>query len=888
MNSKKIAFILCVNDETEYAECKYYLDRLHIPDGYETDVVTIQEAPSMAAGYHAGMQSTDAKYKVYLHQDVFIRNRNFIADLLGVFASDKRIGVVGIVGARDLGADAYAIGEWDSGSILDNCDPLPPLPPYEGHWLEVQAVDGCLLATQYDLSWREDVFDGWDFYDISQCMEFKRAGYRVAVPFQKEPWCYHDCVYNDRKGYDAYRKKFLNEYRDMGDFQIRELNWSVLDQEKGEIRKQVAGLFLAGKISELREIFRESKGQELFFLREYELILQIDSLEEKHSSAKRFLDCPFRAEQSLYRLRLLKYALKRIEYDADELGDQQAFLQAHFSVYAVRETLERYVRYKEQVYRKLSHFFLQQDHTVPTLKWIYTGLKSDYRNYAFYYMLGLALKERNIDQAYLCMENAEFYCQDAADKNIIQQEKEALRQHREFSVRPVSIVILSYNIREICIRCIESIRRNNHPDTYRIIVVDNASSDGIYEWLLQQPDLVLIRNEENVGFPKGSNQGIKAAGDNDILLLNNDVEIQPNSIFCLRMGLYESAQVGAAGSVTNYAGNGQSVQKEGYSIEDWRNYAIKCNVPCQNPYENKIYLGGFSLLLRHGIIEQIGMFDERFSPGYYEDTDLGLRLAKAGYRQRLCKNSFVIHYGSASFHPNDKIRQLRVNKQKMLDKWGFDIEYYSFVQKAMIALIDDSPDAPIHVLEVGCGCGATLARIDSLWPYAVVKGVESVSEVVEIGRSIADILQGDIERMELPYEKESFDCILFGDVLEHLREPERTLQRLFPYLKRDGCIIASISNVMHMSVVLGLLKGDVKYQEAGILDKTHLRFFTRDTAFALFEQNGFQVNREIRVLDDRFMETDRALADQVLHMSGIADTGLFRVMQFVIRAVRKN
>lgn len=67
LNDKQIVFITCVNDDEEYAECRYYLDRLYVPDGYSTDVISIKEAPSMTAGYNAGMKSSDAKYKVYLH-----------------------------------------------------------------------------------------------------------------------------------------------------------------------------------------------------------------------------------------------------------------------------------------------------------------------------------------------------------------------------------------------------------------------------------------------------------------------------------------------------------------------------------------------------------------------------------------------------------------------------------------------------------------------------------------------------------------------------------------------------------------------------------------------------------------------------------------------------
>lgn len=71
--------------------------------------------------------------------------------------------------------------------------------------------DGFMLATSKDIVWREDVFDGWDFYDASQCMEYIRRGYRVMVPYQEEPWLLHDCGFLDLKNYNTYRKRFIKE-----------------------------------------------------------------------------------------------------------------------------------------------------------------------------------------------------------------------------------------------------------------------------------------------------------------------------------------------------------------------------------------------------------------------------------------------------------------------------------------------------------------------------------------------------------------------------------------------------------------------------------------------------------------------------------------------------
>lgn len=78
--------------------------------------------------------------------------------------------------------------------------------------MEMDAVDGFLMVTQYDFPWREDLFDKWDFYDCSQCREFIRRGYQVVVPDMKEPWCVHDSGFLDLKNYDSERQKFVAEY----------------------------------------------------------------------------------------------------------------------------------------------------------------------------------------------------------------------------------------------------------------------------------------------------------------------------------------------------------------------------------------------------------------------------------------------------------------------------------------------------------------------------------------------------------------------------------------------------------------------------------------------------------------------------------------------------
>lgn len=214
MDAKKICFIMCVNDEQYLQEAMYYINRLHIPQGYSIDVLTVGEASGMAAGYNEAMQASDAKYKIYLHQDVMIVEVKFLEYLLHIFENPE-VGMIGMVGAPELpenGVMWYGerVGRLYTSNIYLMGDAI--IGEVQGDYQPVEAIDGLLMATQYDIPWREDVFQKWDFYDVSQSFEFRKRGYEVVVPKMETPWCIHDDGVMNLENYYEERKKFLKEY----------------------------------------------------------------------------------------------------------------------------------------------------------------------------------------------------------------------------------------------------------------------------------------------------------------------------------------------------------------------------------------------------------------------------------------------------------------------------------------------------------------------------------------------------------------------------------------------------------------------------------------------------------------------------------------------------
>jgi Glycosyltransferase like family len=217
MNDKKIAFIYCVNNRALYEESVRYVKSLHVPEGYEIELIAIEGATSITSGYNQGMRKTDAKYKVYLHQDVFIVNKNFIYDILSLFKRYPKLGLLGVAGAKYIPSSGVW---WETdlkyGKVYDSISTILTLNQFnevKEDYESVEAVDGLIMITQYDLPWREDLFKGWHFYDLSQCREFINAGYEVGIPKQESPWCVHDCGICDiGKSFQEARWSFLSHY----------------------------------------------------------------------------------------------------------------------------------------------------------------------------------------------------------------------------------------------------------------------------------------------------------------------------------------------------------------------------------------------------------------------------------------------------------------------------------------------------------------------------------------------------------------------------------------------------------------------------------------------------------------------------------------------------
>jgi len=372
-----------------------------------------------------------------------------------------------------------------------------------------------------------------------------------------------------------------------------------------------------------------------------------------------------------------------------------------------------------------------------------------------------------------------------------------------------------------------------------IIVVDNNSDAAVGKWLQLQPDIELIRNKENRGAAAAFNQGAAAAKGEYFLFMHSDVYISPKTIPNALRAMRLNERIGIVGVYTNRSKQGWqtiNIQGEYNSIESMVDYADqRKKVSENNTYT--VVVDDFFMLVRNVAYQAVQGFDEKFSYSSWAGFDMSLRMQMAGYVCYLVDE--FVHHDTDSYKDNkwNTGQILANNSCYFKDKWNTDPLYSSNVRREILQFIDsDKPG--LKLLDVGCSCGGNLMTIRQVNPSADLYGIEYNEKTAQVASCYGCVQVLDVEKFECEDWRNKFDYIVCGDILEHLYDPWKTLTRLRKYLNNEGKIIISLPNINHISIIAQILSGEWEYEEAGILDRTHLRFFTLKTAIAMVEKAG--------------------------------------------------
>ena len=210
-------------------------------------------------------------------------------------------------------------------------------------------------------------------------------------------------------------------------------------------------------------------------------------------------------------------------------------------------------------------------------------------------------------------------------------------------------------------------------------------------------------------------------------------------------------------------------------------------------------------------------------------------------------------------------------------------KYFTNVRYDLIKLLPVNPEA--KVLEIGAGGGDTLIEIKKKNLAKEVVGIElmEMPESNQLHPLIDKFLISNIETGTLPFLDSYFDVILIGDVLEHLVNPWKTVERLSKYLKKGGVFIVSAPNIRFIKAFIKIfLKGDFAYEKQGLFDKTHLRFFCKKNIEQLFSTNCLRVESIIPI--DKLWDDGKVYKKKVFNKITFGIFEEFLTLQYIVVA----
>lgn len=240
-----------------------------------------------------------------------------------------------------------------------------------------------------------------------------------------------------------------------------------------------------------------------------------------------------------------------------------------------------------------------------------------------------------------------------------------------------SIIIPAYNHLDLTVQCLNSIVRNSNMKSLEIILINDGSTDGTKEWsksLERKFNLSVIDHQQRIGFTKSCLEGMKLAGGDYIILLNNDTLVTPNWLLHLENSLFEARRryknpnFHLVGPMSNNVPGLQQVKIDipTDKTDDFGKNYYNLN---KNKIKPVLFLSGFCLMFSRKLYSRVGGFDERFSPGGYEDRDFCLRARLEGFLACISQDTFIYHHGHKTIDEFPELDRGLANRWKYFEKW---------------------------------------------------------------------------------------------------------------------------------------------------------------------------------------------------------------------------
>lgn len=424
----------------------------------------------------------------------------------------------------------------------------------------------------------------------------------------------------------------------------------------------------------------------------------------------------------------------------------------------------------------------------------------------------------------------------------------------------IGVLVVAYNAVTTLASVLDRIPADFRDQITEILVCDDASGDAThlvalgYQQLAPELPMTVIRHRENLGYGGNQKAGYRLAIEHDldiVVLLHGDGQYAPE---CL-------------GSIVEPLVSGRADAVMGSRMMEPK-AALRGGMPRYKYVGNRVLtrfenaVAGADLTEWHSgyraytvdALKSIAF--SRNSDGFNFDTQIIIQLIDSG--KRIVEVPIPTYYGDEVCYVDGLRYAKDVSKDVIsyrLGKMGFssgdigsvNTEYglkddESSSHGLILSFLADLP--PSKVLDLGCSSGLLAERIRAMGHRVTGVDREAFPETLE---RVDEFVAGDLEEGVPPEVGTGFDVVIAGDVLEHLRQPERLLEEVPGVMKADGRLIVSVPNFGHWYPRLRTLLGVFDYDQRGILDKTHYRFFTRKSLNRLLRNAGFEVRRHSEV-----------------------------------------
>lgn len=356
-----------------------------------------------------------------------------------------------------------------------------------------------------------------------------------------------------------------------------------------------------------------------------------------------------------------------------------------------------------------------------------------------------------------------------------------------------SIIVLMYNHLQTTKKCFQYLKKYTHLNEVEIIAVNNGSSDGTKEWLEEQEYISkIIHLDENIGLTRGYNVGIKAALYDEIFLLANDILLTPNWLENLRTCLYHDENVGVISPIMNVAAYFQSIDVKYNSLEEMEEFALSYNKSNPSRWQYRSMVVTCCAFVKKEVLVKCGYFDEIYpAAGSYCDIDLTLTATELGYKNYVCYDTFVHHYGSQTISEGLGAN-LKLGKKLFKEKKGYCGEEDSGANPIVLQFNEFIPEKPGSFIEIGTGYGCSSSIVNYLFPELKYSGYEKLKAVTDLAGKFLDVKY--IENYKDILSGKKYDFVFLNGILRDKNLDWKELESVLRLTSKGGVAFGYFPN----------------------------------------------------------------------------------------------